>query len=272
MAGPKYMIRCDMEGVSGVVSYDQVVPGRPEYDYGQRMFHSDLLSCADGLLKAGASEVVLYDEHCNGRNIDADWLTAGISFIAGKPPYRADWAGGLDDSFAGLVMLGFHSRWGTGQLLNHTYEHDICELRLNGVIVGEIGMETAIAGDFGVPLQLVTADSAGCAEAEALIPGVRTVSVKESYSATGAHCFATQDTVYWIEDAAQAIVKDPPPSEPWNLGPDVVLEVSFNPGAFADRLRAQNAEDINAKGDLTIHGATSTAVWADYWQRKLRAS
>ena len=43
---------------------------------------------------------------------------------------------------------------------------------LNGVSVGESWMEAAIAGDCGVPVLLVTGDSAGVAEAESLLPGV----------------------------------------------------------------------------------------------------
>mgnify|MGYP002441526898 CR=1 FL=1 len=38
----KYMIRCDIEGVSGVVSYEQADPSRPEFAFGQRMFMCDL--------------------------------------------------------------------------------------------------------------------------------------------------------------------------------------------------------------------------------------
>ena len=30
----KYMIRCDIEGVSGVVSYEQAEPGKPEFVFG----------------------------------------------------------------------------------------------------------------------------------------------------------------------------------------------------------------------------------------------
>ena len=97
----KYMIRCDIEGVSGVVSYEQAEPGKPEYDFGLRMFKSDLCACIDGLLEGGADEVVIYDEHYDGRNIDPTWLPERVSFISGKPPYRADWAGGLDASYAG---------------------------------------------------------------------------------------------------------------------------------------------------------------------------
>jgi D-amino peptidase len=269
---PKYMIRSDMEGVSGVVSYDQVVPGRPDYPVGQGLFRADLCACITGLRDGGAGEIVIYDEHCDGRNIHADWLPEDVSFIAGKPPYREDWAGGLDASFTGLIMLGFHSKWGTPRgLLHHTYEHDICELRLNGIAIGEIGMETAIAGDYSVPLQLVTADSAGCQEAEALIPGVRTVAVKESVDETGGLCHPLSTSTAWIREASAEIVRNPPSSQPWHCGRDVSLEVSFNPGPFATALRELNASDLNADGDLLLQGSSATAVWADYWQRKLAA-
>ncbi|HEX2949030.1 MAG TPA: M55 family metallopeptidase, partial [Armatimonadota bacterium] len=70
MSKTKYMIRCDIEGVSGVVSYRQTEPGNSEYEFGLRMFRSDLCACIDGLLDGGADEIVIYDEHYYGRNID----------------------------------------------------------------------------------------------------------------------------------------------------------------------------------------------------------
>src|SRR5207253_9021463 len=138
--------------------------------------------------------------------------------ICGRPPYRADWAGGLDASFAGLVMLGLHSRHGTRNgLLNHTYEHDICELALNGVTMGEIGMEAAIAGDFDVPLQMDVGDSAMVAETQTLIAGVVGVSVKESLSATAAVCYPLKQTSARIRAAAKQIAEAPPPVAPYRV-------------------------------------------------------
>jgi D-amino peptidase len=267
-----FMIRCDIEGVSGVVSYDQAEPGKPEFEFGLRMFRSDLCACIDGLLAGGADEIVIYDEHYYGRNIDPEWLPEGVSFIAGKPPYRGDWAGGLDAGFAGLVLVGFHSKYGTpGGLLHHSYELDIRDLRLNGTSVGEIGIEAAIAGDFGVPLLLMTGDSAGCREAEVLVPGVRTVAVKESLGETGGRCHPASVTANWIREAAKAVAADPPATKPWSCGSPVTLEVSFSPGPYANAIRRQCAGDLNAAGDLVLRGDTATAVWADYWQRKLEA-
>lgn len=272
MATGRYMVRCDIEGVSGVVSYAQAEPGQAEYEVGLRLFRADLVACVEGLLAGGAVEVVIYDEHYYGRNIDPEWLPPGVTFIAGKPPYRADWAGGLDQTFSGLILLGFHSKYGTpGGLLHHTYELDIRDLRLNGVSVGEVGMETAIAGDFGVPLLLVTGDSAGCAEAQALVPGVRTVAVKESLGETGGRCHPLILTTAWIREAAQTAVREPPVAAPWRCDPEVTLKVVLNPGPYADALRRECAAESDAAGDLVLRGPTATAVWAGYWQRKLQA-
>ncbi len=268
----KVMIRCDIEGVSGVVSYDQAEPGKSEYEFGLRMFQSDLCACVDGLLAGGADDVVIYDEHYYGRNIDPTWLPKKVSVIMGKPPYRADWAGGLDESFAGLILLGFHSKFGTpGGLLHHSYELDIRDLRLNGVSVGEIGMETAIAGDYRVPLLLVTGDSAGCAEAEALVPGVRTVAVKESLGETGGRCLPLAVTAPMIREAASSVTESAAAAGPWQLHGGVTLEISLNPGPYADAVRRLYADDLNSSGALVLEGGSATAVWADYWQRKLEA-
>ena len=183
----KFMIRCDIEGASGVVSYQQSDPAGSEYAFGQKMFMDDLVALVDSLNSIGAKEIVIYDEHFYGRNIDISVLPSTVRAICGKPPYRPDWPGGLDSSFTGLILLGFHAKEGTeGALLPHTYESDIKDIRLNGLSVGEIGVEAAIAGDVGVPTVLVIADSAGAEEAEELLPGVFTVSVKEALGESGA--------------------------------------------------------------------------------------
>ena len=261
----KYMIRCDIEGVSGVVSYEQAEPGKPEFAFGQRMFMSDLLALIDGLNAGGADEILIYDEHYYGRNIDLDALPKNVAAICGKPPYRADWAGGLDASFAGLILLGFHSKSGTGELLNHSYEPDIKDLVLSGVSVGEIGIEVAVAGDCDIPLVMITADSAGVAEAEQLCPGVKGVVVKKSLSANGGLCYSAELTAARITETAEKIVKTPPAVKSWKLVCPK-LEIIFNPGAYASKFQQLFA----CGGSIAITGKTVTECWAKYWQMKLK--
>ncbi len=258
------MIRCDIEGVSGVVSYEQAEPGKSEFAFGRRMFMSDLLALIEGLNQGGADEIIIYDEHYYGRNIDIDLLPENVSAICGKPPYRADWAGGVDETFAGLILLGFHSKRNTGELLHHSYEPDIKDLILNGVSVGEIGIETAIAGDYGVPLVMITADSAGVTEAQELVTGVVGVSVKESLWHSGGVCYSAQRTARIIREAASILVNNPPQVKAWKvIEPE--LEVIFNPGDYHDKFQ----ELYGCEGSIKLKGSTVTECWAQYWQMKL---
>ncbi len=269
-ARQRYMIRCDMEGVSGVVSCEQTDPGAAEYGFGLRMFQADLNACLEGLFAGGSDEVVVYDEHYYGRNVDHAHLSGRVSVICGKPPYTEEWAGGLDATFAGMVLLGFHSMAGTpGGLLRHSYEPDIAGLRLNGVVVGEIGMETAIAGDFGVPVVLVSADSAGTAEAEQAFPGVVTVAVKESLHPEGGRCFPLSETTQAIRLAAEGVVRNPPKVRPWRLEPPVTLEVELNDGAYLNAVKRLHSKRMKGGRTVLINGNNATSVWAEYWRLKL---
>ena len=72
-----YIIRCDMEGVGGVVSYEQARPGAPEYPKAQEWFMAELVALVEGLKQGGAGRVVVYDEHYWGRNIDVARLPQG---------------------------------------------------------------------------------------------------------------------------------------------------------------------------------------------------
>lgn len=265
----KYMIRCDIEGVTGVVSYEQAEPGKAEFTFGKKMFMADLIALIEGLNDGGADEIYIYDEHYYGRNIDIDALPSNVIAICGKPPYLKDWAGGLDESFTGLILLGFHSKRGTeNALLNHTYEPDIKNINLNGVSVGEIGMESAIGGDYNVPLALIIADSKGVDEAKRLIHGVKSVTVKESLSETGALCYPLEVTSKKIYEAAIDVAKNFPTAKPYSLC-EVCLEVELKEGKFRSVYEKLYSDQIE-NGVTTINAKTATAVWAIYWERKLR--
>ncbi|NQT40702.1 MAG: M55 family metallopeptidase [Planctomycetes bacterium] len=265
-----YMIRCDMEGVTGVVSYEQADPAGPEYELARQWFMAELIALVEGLQEGGAGRIVVYDEHYYGRNIDLAALPTGATAICGKPPYRADWAGGLDGSFAGVILHGLHAMHGTpGALLPHTYEHDIGQLVLNDTTVGEIGMEAAVAGDFGVPVVMLTGDSAGAIEAETLLPGIRTVSVKRSLGPSGGECLPLAETTRMIRVTAAAVAAEPPPVEPYRTGDHAELLVRLHEGPFLAAVQSLYPELFIAPDTLGLSGGSATAVWADYWQIKL---
>jgi D-amino peptidase len=266
----KFHIRCDMEGVSGIVSLAQVEPGAAEYAEARSWFMLELIALVEGLREGGASNVSIYDEHWFGRNVDLRALPAGVRVVSGKPPYRADWAGGLDESHTGMILHGLHSMAGTGHTLCHTYEPDFAAIHINGMLVGEIGVETAVAGDCGVPLALVIADSAGTEEARRLVPGTDTVVTKISQGYSGADCFPLADTLAAIRAAATRLAQRGTDAQPWRVPGPVEMMFTFNDGPYLTALRRHSPNDFPSDSVLRLAGPSVTAIWADYWQRKLQ--
>jgi len=268
----KYMIRCDIEGVSGVVSYEQAEPGKPEYCFGKKMLMSDLMALIEGLNAGGADEIVVYDEHYYGRNINLDMLPENVSAICGKPPYRKDWPGGLGETFTGLILLGFHSKYGTPKgLLPHSYELDIKNIILNGISVGEIGMEAAIAGDHNVPLLMITGDLAGIDEARKLIQGVEGIAVKEAFCEWGGLCYPAAATSAMIRKRAEEIVGNKPSVKPYNLGNEVTMKIELNKGPYLSAFYQIYNNKMNDKNTITFKGSSANEVWSIYWAMKLNA-
>lgn len=270
MASKKYMVRCDMEGVTGVVSYAQVEPGKPEYEEARESFMQEILALVAGLQEAGASEVAIYDEHWFGRNLQLNRLPRGVTGICGKPPYREDWAGGLDASYSGMIIHGLHSRAGSGHLLHHTYEPDFANIEINDVVVGEIGVEAAIAGDCGVAVQLVVADSAGADEASQLLPGVATVATKQSESEDGAVCLPLCETTRIIKEAAFKIAQSPPQVAPLKFDGPVKMAMDFREGPYLNALRKRAEKNMVSANRLVFEGSSVLGIWARYWALKLQ--
>src|SRR3990172_4116783 len=99
----KWMIRCDVEGASGVVSLEQTTPGKSHFSYGCRMMQSDVEAAASAFLDTGAEEVWVYDMHYSGTNLDLGRLHPRVKVLCGKPTYRSGNVGGLDRSFTGIA-------------------------------------------------------------------------------------------------------------------------------------------------------------------------
>lgn len=266
----QFVVRCDVEGVTGVVSFEQAEPGTEEYEFAKRMLLHDLKALERGLYDGGAEEIILYDMHFNGRNVDPLLLSKRTKLISGKPPYREDWSGGVTEDTAGLILLGFHSMDGTaeGGLLSHTYEHDIKGIRVNGTQVGEIGMEAAVAGDRGVPLLLITGDKAGAVEAEALVKGVSTAVVKDGVTEFGGLCYSGEETEERIYKAALSAARGEVVTEPLRFESPVELKVTLYPGIFFEQFIKIFPECRSGEYEITLQGKNASGAYGDYWNKK----
>jgi len=267
----KIMIRCDMEGVTGITRFEQTEPGQPEYPFAQKMLMNDLQAVTAGLLEAGAGDIWVHDMHYHGDNVVEEELDERVRVILGKPHYSSANAGGLDSSFNGLILVGLHSKACTaGGLLAHTYELETKDIRVNGRSLGEIGVEAAIGGDFGVPVILVTGDSKGTEEAEHYLPAVVTATVKEAISLERGNCIPARETYQILKKAAADAIGRLATCQPFVISPPIEMQVFLAAGPFTDRLRKQAGDYFVSDDQLVLKGNSVTEVWSEYQQLKTR--
>ena len=178
----KIWISFDMEGVAGIVDWDQCRPtGGARYAVGCALMLDEVNAAITGAIAGGATEVVLNDSHGTMANLDPRDVAGGASYIAGrhKPLYMMQ---GLDETFDAAFFVGYHgSISGRPSTLSHTYNPEVfAAARVNGDEVGESGINALVAEHFGVPIAFVSGDAVTWAETEKYAPGAVNVVTKES--------------------------------------------------------------------------------------------
>lgn len=262
----KIYVKVGMAGISGIVSPDQLRPGGPEYDGARRMLTHDLGAVLDGAFGAGCDEALIYDAHMAGRNVDLDALDRRASVVSGKPLPTDGFFYGLDDSFHALFLVGFHARAGAQDaLMPGTYEDDIVSLSVNDTEVGEIGLEAALAGKFGVPLAFVSGDSGGVREAKELLGDeVEAVEVKRAISATSGICLPAARTAKLLREAAARAFRRAPTVPPVVFQSPTTLEVTFSTARSAAALEKMPAIERTGEATVRTEGASILVAYRNF--------
>jgi D-amino peptidase len=251
----KVYILVDAEGITGVVDHElQVTPGSVRYGEMRGLFMSDLNAAIEGAVQADAEQVVVYDMHYYGHNVLLQELHPAARVVMGKPP-KIDPPAGIDESFHALVMIGYHSMSGTGRLLNHTYTLDMKALRLNGVLMGEIGLEAAMAGSRGVPLVMISGDDGAEDEARDLLGDVEFACVKYGTGEKTALCLPPEQTAPLIRERVQAALsrlqdfRPYTPSTPYTIGIEFFDESSVKKAARIQGVKKSGGSTVELQGD-----------------------
>ena len=204
----KVYISVDMEGASGITHVAQTSPAGKDYEMGKELLLGDVNAAIEGAFRGGATEVYINDAHHTMRNIDIRHIDSRGQLLSGKltPLTMME---GLDSSFDTTFLVAYHSMVGSNTgVLNHTFFPGsvIQELKINGFRVGESAMNGFFSHNVGVPVTLVTGDSAAVHEAKEMLNPCQTVSVKEGVGKYGAWCKSPAKTSNHIRNAAEAAV------------------------------------------------------------------
>ena len=181
--GLKVFISVDMEGISGVVNWEEVSRTGKDYELFRRIMTEETNAAIEGAIAGGATEVVVRDSHGSARNILPDKLDKRAVLIRDWSGYPEAMMDGIDDSFDAVIFVGYHAMAGTPDAtLDHTNSSsNINESSINGIDLPDAGWNALIAGYHDVPVCFVTGDQAICDQVKELFGKVETVATKRGY-------------------------------------------------------------------------------------------
>lgn len=223
----KIYIMTDLEGAAMISQWNQSrkEESTPElYAVSRKLLTGEVNAAVDGILDAVPdAEIIVWDGHGDGGidildfHEDARLITRGPI----KAPYY------LDNTFDAVFFVGQHSMAGTkGGNLCHTYSSKTVEyFKLNGMLVGEFGARSFMAGALGVPVVFISGDDKAVAEAKALVPGIHGAVVKQGFDTELALHLSPEAARELIRKTAAEAVRDIKNIAPIKMDPPFELEI-----------------------------------------------
>jgi D-amino peptidase len=204
----KVWMSLDMEGVAGIVDWDQCRPGSPSYALGCELLQAEVNAAVEGAIAGGATEVVLNDSHSRMANLDPRAIAGEARYISGrhKPLYMMQ---GLDETVDAIFFVGYHgSISGAASTMSHTYNPEVFSgARLNGRYVGESGINALVAEHHGVPIAFVSGDEVTWEETEPFARGAVNVVTKHSITRASAENLHPTESCRRIRAGAEEAVR-----------------------------------------------------------------
>ena len=224
----KIYISVDMEGLTGVVSADQLSPAGFEYSKFREIMTDETNAAIQAARDNGATEFVISDSHGNAENLLIDRLPEDVTIVRGFPrPYTM--MQGLDSTFAGVILIGYHSSTSNAAGVRaHTFSSArLTEVRLNGKQTSEASFAGAFAGRYGVPVIMVSGDDAAVAEAKAQLGDIEGAIVKWNYGYHSARTLTPAAGRKLIAERVGAAMKRLRTMRPTVLPNPITVDVHF---------------------------------------------
>jgi D-amino peptidase len=258
-------VSVDMEGITGIVHGDMMMPSEREYDRGRRLMTGDANAAVEGLHRAGAEHILVADGHGPMRNIFFEDLSPHAHLMTGSANARdyCQLQGADSRAFDAAVFVGYHAMAKTMEAIHpHTIAGvAIHELRINGRPHGETGLNAAVLGSLGIPVIMVTGDLTTTREAVAFLgEQIATVAVKQATGRNAAICYPASITRAEITAAAERALHNLASMKPYVPGGGFLLEVDFLTMQQAER--AGRTQGIERIGPVTI-----SVLGADPWEQ-----
>jgi D-amino peptidase len=269
----KVFIVSDMEGVAGIVKWEQTdgVKEKRAYHEGRELYTEEINAAVRGARTAGATEIVVMDchgagEEWNFNSLIPDRLDRGCEYVV--QDHWTEYVEFLEKGCDAALFVGMHAKAGTPDgVMSHTVSGQAWRnLEFNGVSVGETGINAALCGTWNCPVLLVTGDEAVCREATELLgSGLTTAAVKKGLGRFSARNVAPLRARQMIEDGARRALQDLRAVPPYDPGKPCEIRIEFT---TPDRLvEFRNRRGVEQVDDLTLVSRADEwwAAWSQFY-------
>jgi D-amino peptidase len=224
----KVYISVDMEGVAGVVTADQLIPGGFEYERFRHFMTDETLAAVRAAKEAGAGEIVVSDSHGNGENLLIEEFPKDVRIVRAWPRHGGMMAG-LDSSFNAAIFIGYHaSTTNLNGVRAHTFSSaHYTRVTLNGNAVTEGEFNAAYAGAKGVPIIFASGDDAAVQEIKSRLGNIETVDTKKSLSFHSAETLTPAASCEKILAGVKSALGRLREFKPYVIKTPVTLEITF---------------------------------------------
>ncbi len=230
----KVYISADMEGITGINSLQYLFDKETEYARGRKLMMQDLNAAIAGAVEAGATEILVNDAHGSMRNLQIEDLHEAADLVTGFPKDQLMMAG-LDDSFDAALFIGYHPKDGSEGILSHTIMGSVIrDVVINGKSYGETGISAAMAGQYDVPVVMISGDDMLKEEARDLMPDIAFVTTKYVLSGCAAKMLHPKRTENMIKEKARSSLLDLGSASVFRLPGTLDMEITLKDTVQAD--------------------------------------
>jgi D-amino peptidase len=259
----------DMEGVSGIVKWEQVDGGESLYEEARKLYTEEINAAVRGAKAAGATEIVVMDCHGAGKGWTFNSLVPELLDPDCEWVVQDEWTEYtelLEQGCDAALFVAMHAKSGADRgVMSHTISgRDYRDLRFNGVSVGETGINAALCGTWGCPVVLVTGDDVACREATDLLgPELVTVAVKQGLGRNSARHLPPTRARALIEAGAKEAVEKRAGIPPYDPGKPCEVVAVFAEPDLAFRYRFRHGVEL--VDPVTI--ASRAEDWWTAWRQ-----
>lgn len=252
----RVFISVDMEGISGVEKVEEIFRGMPAYQTFRQIMAGDVNAAIQGAIEGGATDVVVADSHgymCNIRPKDVHQrarLRSGMKRVLCQ--FKS-----LSNRFDAAFFIGYHSKAGTADgILSHTWIPAFKDVRVNGLSVGEYGLNGYLMGSFDVPPILLCGDDKTVSQAQSILGDIEYMAVKKSLGYFEGEHLPIAESHARIREAAKRAVErfskarpSPPRAE---LPVTFELDLARHDNLLVTRMTEENLRFVDDDTDVPI--------------------